>query len=57
LADAYRKVCDETGCHCFDAGDVITSSKVDGVHLDAEQHLILGNELSRIARKLLAENE
>jgi lysophospholipase L1-like esterase len=56
LADAYRKVCDETGCHFFDAGDVITSSKVDGVHLDAEQHLVLGNELSRIARTLLAEN-
>ncbi len=56
LAAAYQKVCDEAGCHFFDAGNVTTSSKVDGVHLDAEQHLVLGNELCRIAKGLLVEN-
>ena len=56
LAAAYRKVCEEVNCHFFDAGSVITSSKVDGVHLDADQHLILGNELSRIAKAIIIEN-
>jgi lysophospholipase L1-like esterase len=56
LAAAYRKVCEEAGCHFFDAGSVIASSKVDGVHLDAEQHLALGNELSRVVQPLMAED-
>lgn len=56
LAAAYQKVCDEAGCYFFDAGNVTTSSKVDGVHLDAQQHLVLGNELCRIAKSVLAEN-
>jgi lysophospholipase L1-like esterase len=55
LAAAYRSVCEEASCHFFDAGSVITSSKVDGVHLDAEQHLVLGNELSKVVRPLLEE--
>jgi len=54
LAAACRKVCEEAGCHFFDAGSVITTSKVDGVHLDKEQHLVLGNELARISKPLLA---
>jgi lysophospholipase L1-like esterase len=53
LAEAFRKVCDELDCHFFDAGAVITSSDVDGVHLDAEQHLTLGNALSQIVAPLL----
>jgi lysophospholipase L1-like esterase len=56
LSAAYRKVCEEAGCHFFDAGSVITSSAVDGVHLDEEQHQTLGNELSRTVRLLLKEN-
>lgn len=56
LASAYREVCDEVGCHFFDAGNIITSSKVDGVHLDAEQHFVLGSELARIAQTLLVDN-
>ena len=53
LADAYRQVCTDIGCHFFDAGDVVGSSKVDGVHLDAEQHLALGEALSRVIEPLL----
>ncbi len=53
LAEAFRKVCDELDCHFFDAGTVITSSDVDGVHLDAEQHLTLGKALSQIVAPLL----
>jgi hypothetical protein len=56
VAFAYRNVCEEVGCHFFDAGGVITSSNVDGVHLDLEQHLVLGKELSRTVKALLTEN-
>lgn len=54
LAAAYRKVCEEANCHFFDAGCVTTSSKVDGVHLDLEQHLILGKAVAEIVRPLLS---
>lgn len=56
LAAAYQKVCEEVGCNFFDAGSVITSSKVDGVHLDLEQHLVLGSALSRVVEPLLTKN-
>lgn len=53
LAAAYRQVCEDARCHFFDAGGVISSSQVDGVHLDAEQHLVLGSELARVVQPLL----
>ena len=53
LASAYEKVCQELGCHFFDSSTVTTSSNVDGVHLDAEQHLTLGRALSRVVAPLL----
>jgi lysophospholipase L1-like esterase len=56
LAAAYRKVCEEVGCHFFDAGSAISSSQADGVHLDAEQHLVLGAKLAGIVRALLADS-
>jgi len=55
LAAAYRKVCEEIGCNFFDAGSVVTSSKVDGVHLDLEQHLALGIAVSRVVEPLLTK--
>jgi lysophospholipase L1-like esterase len=54
LASAFRKVCEEALCPFFDAGSVISSFKIDGVHLDAEQHLKLGHELARVVQPLLA---
>jgi len=53
LAEAYRKVCEEVDCHFFDAASVVTSSAVDGVHLDAEQHLVLGQTLAQLVRPWL----
>jgi lysophospholipase L1-like esterase len=47
LAAAYRFVAAELGCAYFDAGSVTGSSLVDGVHLDADQHLALGTALAR----------
>ncbi len=49
LSAAYRLVCEEVRCHFFDAGG-ITSSNVDGVHLDLEQHLTLGNAVADVVK-------
>jgi lysophospholipase L1-like esterase len=53
LAAAFEKVCAELACHFFDAGTVVTSSKVDGVHLDGEQHATLGKTLADVVAPLL----
>ncbi len=52
-AEAYRKVCEELGCHFYDAGSVVTTSKVDGVHLDADQHQTLGKAMAGVVAPLL----
>jgi lysophospholipase L1-like esterase len=56
LAAAFRAVCDEVGCHFFDAGSVTPSSSVDGVHLDREQHLALGSALAAKVALLLPKD-
>jgi lysophospholipase L1-like esterase len=53
LAAAFRRVAEELDCAFFDAGSVTASSKVDGVHLDAEQHLVLGRALASVVKGLL----
>ncbi len=53
LADAYRAMCAEMGCHFFDAGRATTSSRVDGIHLDADQHVALGNALVGVVAKIV----
>jgi len=54
LADAYREVAAAMGCVFFDAATVTPSSRVDGVHLDADQHLKLGEALAKVVQQLLA---
>lgn len=56
LAAAYQQICIEMNCHFFDAGSVTTSSNVDGIHLDAEQHAVLGRALSEVVATLLPTN-
>jgi lysophospholipase L1-like esterase len=46
LAEAYRGIASELGCHFFDAGSVTPASTVDGIHLDADQHERLGRALA-----------
>ncbi len=53
LAEAYRQVCEREDCYFFDASRVTSSSIVDGVHLDAEQHLALGEALSEFLYQLI----
>ena len=56
LASEYRTVTDELGCHFFDAGAVTRTSRIDGIHLDADQHQILGGALADVVYKILRDD-
>lgn len=53
LAAALSAVAKECDCEFFDAGTVTTTSRVDGVHLDADQHERLGLALADVVGPLL----
>lgn len=55
LAAAYQQVAEELGCRFFDAGSVTSCSGVDGIHLDADQHPVLGQALCGPVSELLAD--
>jgi len=54
LAGHYEQVAAATGCAFLDAGTVIRSSDVDGIHLDAEEHEKLGVTVAERVRALLS---
>jgi lysophospholipase L1-like esterase len=56
LARAFERVAVEEECGFFDAGAVTTSSTVDGVHLDREQHAVLGHALAGVVADALSKN-
>ncbi len=51
-AQALAQVAQEQQVHFFDANSVIQASNIDGVHLDADQHLILGQALAGFVTNL-----
>jgi lysophospholipase L1-like esterase len=53
LAAELEKVAAELGCAFTDAGRLVTTSAVDGVHLDADQHLALAYALAQVVAGLL----
>jgi lysophospholipase L1-like esterase len=53
LAEAYRAVASELDCAFFDAAAVTPASRVDGIHLDADQHEVLGHALAPVVVSLL----
>ena len=54
LAEAYREITSSLGCHFFDAGSVTPASRVDGIHLDVDQHLTLGRALGDVVLPILS---
>ncbi len=46
LADAYRETAKELGVYFFDSATVTRASRIDGIHLDADQHERLGKALA-----------
>jgi lysophospholipase L1-like esterase len=57
LAHAYKHVASSLGCHFFDTETVTSSSTVDGVHLDRDQHARLGNALAEVVQPILISAE
>jgi len=53
LADALREVTTALECHFFDGSAVTLSSRVDGIHLDEDQHLALGRAVAGVVRTIL----
>ena len=53
LANAYRELASSMDCHFFDAGSVTSASRVDGIHLDADQHVALGKAVAALVANLL----
>jgi lysophospholipase L1-like esterase len=52
LAVELEKIAKENSVYYFDAGSVTEASKVDGIHLDEEQHKKLGEAISNMLLKL-----
>jgi len=52
LAGAYKQMAADLHCHFFDAESVTSSSVVDGVHLDSDQHAKLGKTLAEPVRAI-----
>ena len=53
LGGYYEQLANLYSCGYFDAATVIRSSLVDGVHLDADAHVTLGQALAPVCRELL----
>ncbi len=51
LADELEKVAQEHSVHYFNAGTVTEASVVDGIHLDENQHLVLGKAIANAVSK------
>ena len=56
LAAALRETAVASGCHFFDSASVTSASRVDGIHLDADQHLTLGKALAEIVAPLVGRS-
>ena len=52
LPPLYRSVADRVGAGFFDAGTVIVSSPVDGIHFEPGEHRKLGEALAGVVVKL-----
>ena len=53
LAKEYKQMASDLGCHFFDAGTVVRVSSLDGVHLDADEVMKLGEAMVEVVRPIL----
>jgi lysophospholipase L1-like esterase len=54
LANAYREIATALDCSFVDSNTVTSASRIDGIHLDADQHGALGRALVNVVAPLLA---
>ena len=48
----FRRVAQELGCEFLDTAEAIVSSKLDAIHLDAEEHRKLGQAVATRVREI-----
>jgi lysophospholipase L1-like esterase len=53
LSAHYQRVAAERGCHFLDAGQVVVSSDIDGIHFEAGEHRKLGIAVAAAVKKIL----
>ena len=53
LAARYRQFADEIGCAFLDAGSAVSSSDLDGIHLEASEHAKLAEAVARRVKELI----
>jgi len=53
VVQEYERVAQELRCRSFDTATVTSLSKVDGVHLDTDQHAVLGRALAKVVGVML----
>jgi lysophospholipase L1-like esterase len=52
LATHYKAIANRLGCAFLDAGSVIGSSKIDGIHFDLPEHRKLGQAVAAAVQRL-----
>lgn len=53
LSEYYRVVSTQYGCDFMNAGDLIVSSDIDGIHFEADQHKKLGEAVALRVKEIL----
>ncbi len=53
FAHQYRRVADKYGCELLDAGELVRSSDLDGIHLEAGEHRKLGEAVAARVKEML----
>jgi lysophospholipase L1-like esterase len=53
LGAYYKVAAKANGVTYFDAGSVVKSSVIDGLHLDADQHALLGRAMADVVKKAI----
>ncbi len=56
LGNAYQQVANQERCAFLDASSIVTSSKLDGVHLDEQQCELLGNAVAKKIAEMMQFN-
>ena len=57
LGDRFSQIAKETHCAYLDAGQLITTSQLDGVHWDEEAHKKLGKIVAQTVREILSKTD
>lgn len=55
FGEYYQAVAERCGCYFMDAGQVIVSTDLDGIHFEADQHQKLGRAVAESVKHILEE--